>query len=166
MKDLQTTQPLGESERFAPEVHRRDFLGLVALWSFLVTGLAMIAGALRLPMPSVFPETGSKFRIGRPDRFPLGSVTRIPERNVLVLRDERGFSALSLVCTHLGCITQTERDGSFTCPCHGSRFDGSGRVVQGPAPSPLRHLEVSRAPSGDLVVDGEHSVDADARLTT
>lgn len=45
------------------------------------------------------------------------------------------------VCTHLGCIPlghQGKFDGWF-CPCHGSDYDTSGRIRQGPAP---RNLEV------------------------
>jgi len=165
MSEARTNQPLHASERFQPAVERRDFLGLAALWSFISTGVVMLAGALRLPMPSVFPESGSKFRIGPPDRYPPGAAVKLAERNVLVLRDERGFRALSLICTHLGCITSQEASGEFVCPCHGSRFDSQGRVTQGPAPSALRYLEVSRAPSGDLLVDSERSVDADRRLS-
>lgn len=163
MNEKATDPGPAPSTRFAPEVRRRDFLGLGALWSFLGTGVVMVAGALRLPMPSVFPETGSKFRIGPPDRFAVGSATRIEGRNVLVLRDAEGFRALSLVCTHLGCINQRQPSGEFVCPCHGSRFDAEGRVTQGPAPSRLRFLEISRAPSGDLLVDGERSVDPGTR---
>lgn len=158
-------QPLHGSQRFKPALQRRDFLGLAALWSFLSTGVVMLAGALRLPMPSVFPETGSKFRIGPPDRYPPGSAVKIAERNVLVLRDERGFRALSLICTHLGCITSREASGEFVCPCHGSRFDGEGLVTKGPAPSRLRYLEVSRAPSGDLMIDRDRGVEPERRLT-
>ena len=36
-------------------------------------------------------------------------------------------------------------------------------TTAGPAPSPLRYLEVSLAPNGDLVVDAESAVDADKR---
>ena len=45
------------------------------------------------------------------------------------------------VCTHLGCIplaNSGETEG-WTCPCHGSKYDGSGRVTRGPAP---KNLEV------------------------
>jgi len=48
------------------------------------------------------------------------------------------------VCTHLGCIPQGQRPGEMRgeyggwfCPCHGSVYDTSGRIRQGPAPANL-----------------------------
>lgn len=41
------------------------------------------------------------------------------------------------VCTHLGCVPNTNEDGWF-CPCHGSQYDLSGRVLSGPAPRNLK----------------------------
>lgn len=48
------------------------------------------------------------------------------------------------VCTHLGCVPSgqkpTDNRGSFGgwfCPCHGSAYDVSGRIRQGPAPKNL-----------------------------
>lgn len=45
------------------------------------------------------------------------------------------------VCTHLGCIPQPDAGnwGGYFCPCHGSHYDHSGRIRQGPAP---KNLEV------------------------
>jgi ubiquinol-cytochrome c reductase iron-sulfur subunit len=46
---------------------------------------------------------------------------------------------VSGTCTHLGCIPlahQGNYDGWF-CPCHGSQYDSSGRIRQGPAPANL-----------------------------
>ena len=43
------------------------------------------------------------------------------------------------ICTHLGCIPlphEGNYDGWF-CPCHGSQYDSSGRIRQGPAPKNL-----------------------------
>jgi ubiquinol-cytochrome c reductase iron-sulfur subunit len=43
------------------------------------------------------------------------------------------------ICTHLGCIPISksgEYNGWF-CPCHGSVYDTSGRIRQGPAPANL-----------------------------
>lgn len=48
------------------------------------------------------------------------------------------------ICTHLGCIPLGQKPGEpkgeyggWLCPCHGSQFDGSGRVRRGPAPTNL-----------------------------
>jgi len=45
------------------------------------------------------------------------------------------------VCTHLGCVPIADAGdfGGYYCPCHGSHYDGSGRIRKGPAP---RNLEV------------------------
>ena len=40
------------------------------------------------------------------------------------------------ICTHLGCVPNKEGPG-WTCHCHGSQYDDSGRVVRGPAPHNL-----------------------------
>ncbi len=40
------------------------------------------------------------------------------------------------VCTHLGCVPNRTDDG-WACPCHGSLYDNSGRVLRGPAPNNL-----------------------------
>lgn len=47
------------------------------------------------------------------------------------------YLVLLAVCTHLGCVPQpigTGIYGGFLCPCHGSHYDTSGRIRQGPAP--------------------------------
>ena len=47
---------------------------------------------------------------------------------------------LLALCTHLGCVPQpmgTGNFGGFLCPCHGSHYDTSGRIRQGPAPTNL-----------------------------
>jgi len=43
------------------------------------------------------------------------------------------------ICTHLGCIPQPDQGkwGGYFCPCHGSHYDHSGRIRQGPAPKNL-----------------------------
>ncbi|EDO08549.2 putative ubiquinol-cytochrome c reductase iron-sulfur subunit [Babesia bovis T2Bo] len=42
------------------------------------------------------------------------------------------------ICTHLGCVpTKGGNYGGYFCPCHGSHYDASGRIRQGPAPSNL-----------------------------
>lgn len=58
---------------------------------------------------------------------------------VALSRDEDGTEhRLSARCTHLGCIVSwNDADRSWDCPCHGSRFESDGSVIQGPAVHPL-----------------------------
>ena len=60
-----------------------------------------------------------------------------------VYRDEQGMlHKHSAVCPHLGCIVAwNAAEQSWDCPCHGSRFDPLGRVIQGPAISDLAPAE-------------------------
>lgn len=57
------------------------------------------------------------------------------------------------VCTHLGCVPNKSAKG-WLCPCHGSMYDDSGRVIKGPAP---RNLEVPpyKFLAADRIVIGE-----------
>ena len=45
---------------------------------------------------------------------------------------------LNAVCTHLGCVVPwNSGENRFICPCHGSQYDNTGKVVRGPAPLSL-----------------------------
>jgi glycine/D-amino acid oxidase-like deaminating enzyme/nitrite reductase/ring-hydroxylating ferredoxin subunit len=59
---------------------------------------------------------------------------------VAVYRDPQGaIHERSAVCTHLGCIVKWNTgENTWDCPCHGSRFDCFGKVIQGPANRDLR----------------------------
>ena len=68
-----------------------------------------------------------------------GATIRRGIAKVAVYRDEAGtLHELSAVCPHLGGIVAwNNSEKTWDCPCHGSRFDCSGRVITGPANSDL-----------------------------
>ena len=48
------------------------------------------------------------------------------------------FMALTSTCTHEACTITGFDNTNYVCPCHGSMFTTAGRVVMGPATTPLR----------------------------
>ncbi len=64
-----------------------------------------------------------------------GAVLRRGTKKIAVYRDNRGTThEMSAVCSHLGCIVHWNGvESTWDCPCHGSRFDCRGEVVNGPA---------------------------------
>ncbi|WP_405620529.1 FAD-dependent oxidoreductase [Streptomyces sp. NBC_00076] len=73
-----------------------------------------------------------------------GAVVRTDGGRLAVYRDEGGhLHALSARCTHLGCLVAfNAAERAWECPCHGSRFDTDGKVVEGPAVRPLEQREI------------------------
>lgn len=146
-------------DRLAPKpIPRRDWLGLAGLWTSGTAILGSILGMAQLPKPRVTPEASSAFRIGNPEDLPPGTEKILPELNLRVISAPEGIAAMSLVCTHLGCIVQPSPEG-FVCPCHGSRFGKAGDVEGGPAPRPLMWVRVSQAADGGLVADTASEVE-------
>lgn len=88
--------------------------------------------------------------------LPVGGTRAITYagKPALVMRTTEGVTALSLVCTHLGCTVQWQSGKQqFYCPCHDGYFDRDGEVIAGPPPLPLEQLPVKVA--GDSVIIGE-----------
>ncbi len=69
-----------------------------------------------------------------------GAVLKFGPAKTACYRDKSGtLHAVSARCTHLGCIVAfNSAEKSWDCPCHGSRFDVDGLVLQGPAVDPLK----------------------------
>ena len=72
-----------------------------------------------------------------------GAVMRRGLQKIAVYRDAQGhLHERSATCPHLGCIVHWNAAGStWDCPCHGSRFDCHGHVINGPANRDLASLE-------------------------
>lgn len=150
----------------AKELTRRAFCGGLCQCVLGVAGAAALGGcssnesgsqngsAIATALAAV-READGRWRVAgggklAPDTS-LAFTLQSPTEPAILIADARGeLTALSAVCTHAGCtvLWQAEpQSGPLHCPCHASRFDGAGRVLQGPATKPLAKYQVQR--SGD-----------------
>lgn len=72
-----------------------------------------------------------------------GMVVSHQGKKYALSKDEAGLlTVCSAVCPHMGCIVHwNNAENSWDCPCHGSRFEAKGEVIEGPALSALDQLE-------------------------
>jgi len=136
----------------AATVTRRRALALTSVFGLLGAGVVAGLSNLLFFRPRVTYGEPSRFRIGKPEAFPLGTRLPMTRQRVTIIRTAAGIAAISNTCTHLGCVVATT-DVGFACPCHGSRFDPDGSVLGGPAPRPLSWFELSLSPNGEVEVD-------------
>ena len=64
----------------------------------------------------------------------------------ILFRTKKGVFAYSAICTHQGCtVKYSASSKTLKCPCHGAEFDPnkSGKVVNGPAETPLGKVKVA-----------------------
>jgi Rieske Fe-S protein len=73
-----------------------------------------------------------------------GAIIRQGLSKIAVYCDDEGtVHSMSAACVHLGCIvTWNAAEKTWDCPCHGSRYDALGTVINGPANSNLPPEEV------------------------
>ena len=134
-----------------PDLSRRDFLKLTRDGFLYLSGALILGGLLRFLNFQTEPAPQTEFDLGPSENYPLNSRTLLAEVPAILLHTEGGFSALSLVCTHLGCTVGQSADG-FACPCHGSRFDAAGKVIHGPAAKPLTSLRIEMSKDNKLIL--------------
>ncbi|QNM04310.1 FAD-dependent oxidoreductase [Qiania dongpingensis] len=71
-----------------------------------------------------------------------GGIVEYDGKKAGVYKDENGeLHVVSPKCPHLGCQLEWNPDEkSWDCPCHGSRFDYEGHLIDNPAQEGLKHV--------------------------
>jgi cytochrome b6-f complex iron-sulfur subunit len=142
------------------KVNRRQLLMLAASSAGVAAVVSAIPGCGN---PTGSPPSGP-VNAGNVSALSVG--TLLVMSNVVVARDANGVYAMSAICTHAGCFLDDSTDtiaSGLSCPCHGSSFDGSGAVTNGPASTPLQHYAVAIAADGTVTIDGGQPVSASTR---
>ena len=139
-------------------MNRKSFLTWLSVgWvAFAAATGGFFTVMIRFLFPNVLFEPPQSFKIGFPDDFESGKVDlRFKKKyNVWIVRDDQKITALSTVCTHLGCTPNwLETERKFKCPCHGSGFRSSGINFEGPAPRPLERFRIILSNDGQILVD-------------
>lgn len=130
---------------------RRDIL-LGASWATFAVGFGAVPTVLfgRFMMPNVLEEPDPKVRCGKLANYEAMQVGEVNEdfktakpSGFWIVREDDRIAALSIVCTHLGCVPNwLPNDKKFKCPCHGSGYDVHGVNFEGPTPRPLERFNI------------------------
>lgn len=130
----------------------------------VIAGLGVGAAAVTLAACSSGSDSGSDSGSGSDTTTesstpgePLASTTDVPVGSGVIVGDvvitqpvEGEFTGLSAVCTHAGCLVNEIVDGTINCPCHGSKYNLEGQVVNGPATKSLPPVGIEL--QGDSIV--------------
>jgi cytochrome b6-f complex iron-sulfur subunit len=134
---------------------RRTFLRNSVLGSLAVVGLQLAGGAVAYAWPLKTSRFGSKIPVPRSAIPPVGGAPlRVLDGRFLLINNNDGLLALYWKCPHLGCtIPWAPATGQFECPCHGSKYDRHGVLIEGPAPRPMDYMLIETDLAGNLIVD-------------
>ena len=133
---------------------RRQFFVRLGLGSLSVAAAGTAVFAYQFLSPNVLYEPAPVVNAGKPESYPLDSVTLDVNSGIYLIHAKEGFFALGAVCTHLGCLTARKPQlGIIACPCHASKFKRDGEKIEGPAPKPLPWFRTWLSDEGELMVD-------------
>jgi cytochrome b6-f complex iron-sulfur subunit len=150
-REMATNAAVGET----PDMDKRNTMNLL-----LVGAASLPVGSLALPYAFFFvPKSAGGAGGGQVAKDALGAEVTVeqwikdhppPQRSLaqglkgdptyLVITEDKTLEkyGINAVCTHLGCVVPWNAVAKqFQCPCHGSRYDSTGKVVRGPAPLSL-----------------------------
>jgi cytochrome b6-f complex iron-sulfur subunit len=142
------------TKKHPAEFDRRAFFTKIGLGSLGIAAAGTAVFSYEYLSPNVLYEPSPIVDVGKVESFAVNSVTMDVNSGIYLVRADEGYFALSMVCTHLGCLTAWNQDlGIIACPCHGSKFKRTGEKIEGPAPKPLPWLKVWVSDDGDLMID-------------
>ena len=145
------------------ETGRREFIKKALYGLLALLGLGSFAAGVKVLAPAGRREKELVFFPLVPEgEVPRAGVTKAEltfsasgrerKTRVFIVSSVEGPAVFSAVCSHLGCLVNYRKEKrEFVCPCHGGRYDLSGRNIAGPPPAPLTRFPV-RIENGMVMV--------------
>jgi cytochrome b6-f complex iron-sulfur subunit len=138
------------------DTNRRKFIKKSVYGVLAILGLGFLIPAIKLVSPVDRAEKELAF-------FPLLAEDDVPRAGVkkaellfsasgkerkirvFIVPEPEGPVVFSATCSHLGCLVNYHKDKQeFVCPCHGGRYDLTGKNIAGPPPSPLTRFPTKK----------------------
>jgi cytochrome b6-f complex iron-sulfur subunit len=138
-----------------PDLGRRQFMNLLTFGTVTGTALGALYPVIKYFIPPssggagggvvAKDAVGNDFKVSEflashktGDRVLAQGLKGDPTYVVMAGDDAIVDYGINAVCTHLGCVVPWNgSENKFKCPCHGSQYDSTGKVVRGPAPLSL-----------------------------
>lgn len=131
LKDLITKDSSSYQKLFSPSRH----ITTPAVKNFIIenldTSVEMVKGKLKSGEKTVILDRGE------------GRIVEIDGNRYGAYKDaEHNLHIVDITCTHLGCeLSWNSAEKTWDCPCHGSRFNFKGEIIDGPALLPLKYFK-------------------------
>ena len=122
---------------------RREWLRKGFLYSIIGAFFATLGGIILDVLLAGGRFSSSHWtQLGSVSEFQKVSLFPIPQKKAAIIRHGSSLAALSMECTHLGCLLNAT-DHGFFCPCHGSVFSVFGEVYSRPATKSLKWHKIA-----------------------
>ncbi len=146
-----------------PDMGRRQFMNFLTFGTITGTALGALYPVIKYFIPPSSGGTGgglvAKDALGKDilvseflsshnpgDRTLAQGLKGDP--TYVIVTEEKTIEnyGINAVCTHLGCVVPWNvSENKFKCPCHGSQYDNTGKVIRGPAPLSLALVHATEA---------------------
>ncbi|MCL1979576.1 MAG: Rieske (2Fe-2S) protein [Proteobacteria bacterium] len=135
----------GATGSAGPTINRREVLWRWLRWSAAAGAALMLYPLIRFSGHRIPPKPRL---VEVPAPLPTSGVHA--DHDFLLFANPQGTTAVSRICTHLGCRLNYQADKQYLeCPCHHSRFTTEGRRIAGPAEKDLTQYQVTEKKDGE-----------------
>ena len=131
------------------ETSRRDFIKKALYGVLVLLGFGFLVPAVKIIAPvkshdkelTYFPLLAEEEipRVGvKKAELTFAVLGKERKARVFIVSSPEGPDVFSATCSHLGCLVSYHKEKrEFVCPCHGGKYDLTGRNISGPPPAPL-----------------------------